>query len=83
MAVTAAGAVAVTAASASTDPGLYYDDVDMEDMTQLGREEAGMATTTTRGKLPRRTEKLGTAFQNWRRVQMKFLADMQKKRSCS
>jgi hypothetical protein len=75
--------VAVSAASASDDPGVYYDDVDMEDMTQLDREEAGVTTTTTRGKLPRRTEKLGKAFQNWRRVQMKFLADMQKKRSCS
>ena len=72
--------MAVSAASASDDPGLYYNDVDMEDMTQLDREEAGMATTTTWGKLPRRTEKLGKAFQNWRRVQMKFLADMQKKK---
>ena len=72
--------VTVSAASASDDPGLYYNDVDMEDMTPLEREEAGMAPTTTWGKLPRRTEKLGKAFQNWRRVQMKFLAEMQYKK---
>ena len=54
----------------------------MTDMTQQERVEAGMATTTT-WTVSRRADKLGKAFQNWRRVQLKLLVDMQRKKISS
>ena len=50
----------------------------MEDMTQQEREEAGMGAEP--GKVSRRSEKLGKAFQNWRRALLQKLGDMQKKK---
>ena len=74
--------MAVSAASTSDDPQRHYDEANMEDMTQQERVEAGMATTTT-WTVSRRADKLGKAFQNWRRVQLKFLVDMQRKKISS
>ena len=67
--------VAASAASAGEDLQRYYDDSHMQDMTQQERDEAGMTTTVSR-----RAEKLGKAFQNWRRVQLKLLDKMQSKK---
>ena len=65
--------VAASAADASEDPQRIYDEPNMEDMTQqeLCREAVAVS---------RRTYKLGKAFQNWKRVQLKLLQDMQSKK---
>ena len=54
-----------------------FDEANIGDMTPQEREEAGMGPP---GKVSRHIEKLGKAFQNWREVQLKRLADMQKKK---
>ena len=52
----------------------------MEDMTQEERDEAGFLSTQEErgqaGHVSRRVEKLGKAFQNWRRTQLHLLAGM-------
>ena len=48
-----------------------YDEANMQDMTL---QQRGDVVQT------RRTSKLGKAYQNWRRSQLKFLADMKRKK---
>ena len=60
--------MAVSAASTGDDPQRYYDEVNMQDMTQQERTEASGTS--------RRVEKLGKAFQNWRRAMLHLLKGM-------
>ena len=56
----------------------------MEDMTQEERDEAGFLSTQEErgqaGHVSRRVEKLGKAFQNWRRAMLHLLAGMKLKK---
>ena len=75
--------MAVSAASASDDwADLEYDKANVEDMTEQQLEDAGLTeqqpedtgSTTTKWKPSRRTEKLGKAFQNYRRTILRLLS---------
>ena len=65
----------------ATTPQRHYNEANMGDMARQERVEAGMEEATPTWTYSRRAEKLGKAFQNWRRRQLKILSDMQKRRS--
>ena len=67
--------------AASDDPQRQYNQAQMDDMTQEERKEAMLHQEEEEGtRQTSRSSKLGKAFQNWRRVQLKFLHDMQRKK---
>ena len=65
--------VAESAASVGDEFQHEYDEAHMQDMTQQERGHAAQS---------HRIHKLGKAFQNYRRAQLKNLAEMQVKKIC-